>query len=432
MRTRATLVGICLVAATIGSSVAVAAPRAAAPAPAPAGFANETLWSSSDDWEPSVATDPSSSYVYEMTTRYSNRFCSNGQGHCMAFRASSDGGATWSADRLICPCKAAQNDPVLKVASDGTIYQVHMNGYDVVFQKSSDRGVTWTAPVDFNALGGLSFTDKPWIAISPTGKDVYVAFNSTDSYVSTSHDFGATFSTPVKTNSDALYWFAEGGVVAPNGTVAFSESAEQNAKSPTGPIELAVVSSANAGASWTTTVVDTSAQQPACTVRSCPADFFGAQAAIAVDAAGTFMLAYVKSTTSGGPMAMLARTSTTPTAWGAPVSLGSGGTSVGADFPAIAAGATAGDFRVAWMDDRNGASAFNVWYRSTTNGGSSWGSTTRLSNVATGAPYKTSAGFAFPYGDYFSMAVGGGKTYVIWAEGPSYIGPGGTWSTSGT
>jgi hypothetical protein len=79
------------------------------------------------------------------------------------------------------------------------------------------------------------------------------------------------------------------------------------------------------------------------------------------------------------------------------------------------------------MDDRNGAAAFNVWYRSSTNSGSSWGTAVRLSNLGSGATYKTSAGFAFPYGDYFSMAVNSaGKRYEICGEGPNYIGPGGT------
>jgi len=367
-----------------------------------------------------------------MTTRYS-KFCANGQGHCIAFRSSGDGGTTWGADSLVCPCKGGQNDPVMKVATGGTIYQVHMNGYSVVFQKSSDHGVTWSAPIDFKAQSGLSFTDKPWIAISPSGQDVYIAFNSTDSYISVSHDFGASFSVPVKTNSDVLYWFAEGGVVAPNGNVYFSESAEQNAASPVGPIKLAVISSNNGGASWTTTFVDTSQQQPPCTVRSCAADFYGAQAAIAVDAGGTAMVVYSKSTVSAGPMALYEATSTNGVSWSAPVALGSGGTNVGADFPAVASGPTAGDFRVAWMDDRNGANAFNVWYRSTTNAGGSFSSTLRLSNLGSGATYKTAAGFVFPYGDYFSIAVSAsGKSYVIWGEGPSYIGPGGTWSTSGS
>lgn len=170
------------------------------------------------------------------------------------------------------------------------------------------------------------------------GRDVYIAFNSTASYIASSHDFGASFSAPIKTNSDLLYWFAEGGAVAPGGTILFSESAEQDAKSPTGPIKLAVVSSTNGGASWTTTFVDTSQQQPPCPGRGCPADFYGAQAALAVDAAGTVMVAYAKSIASVGPMSLYEITSTDGVHWSAPVALGSGGTAVGADFRAVASG----------------------------------------------------------------------------------------------
>src|SRR5207245_11465011 len=112
-----------------------------------------------------------------------------------------------------------------------------------------------------------------------------------------------------------------------------------------------------------------------------------------------------RSTASAGPMSLYESTSSNGVTWSAPVSLGSGGTTVGADFPAVASGPTAGDFRVAWMDDRNGASAFNVWYASTTTSGASWTPTMRLSNLGSGAPYKTANGFAFTYGDYFSMAV---------------------------
>src|SRR4029079_14000988 len=34
------------------------------------GFDSERLWGTGDDWEPAIAVDPSSSYVYQATTRY--------------------------------------------------------------------------------------------------------------------------------------------------------------------------------------------------------------------------------------------------------------------------------------------------------------------------------------------------------------------------
>ena len=138
---------------------------------------------------------------------------------------------------------------------------------------------------------GASFTDKPWIAISPDGKDVYVAFNRSDSYISASHDYGRNWSKPVRTNKGGRYWFAEAGAVAPDGHVYFAESAEhQNAK---GTVRLAVISSANGGTSWTTTYVARSQQQPPCPVKGCPNDFYGPQISLAIDRAGTILAAYV-------------------------------------------------------------------------------------------------------------------------------------------
>jgi hypothetical protein len=98
-----------------------------------------------------------------------------------------------------------------------------------------------------------------------------------NSYISASHDYGRSWSKPVRTNKGGRYWFAEGGAVAPDGRVYFAESAEhQNAK---GTVRLAVISSADGGASWTTTYVALSQQQPRCPTADCPNDFYGAQIA---------------------------------------------------------------------------------------------------------------------------------------------------------
>jgi hypothetical protein len=260
---------------------------------------------------------------------------------------------------------------------------------------------------------------------------VYVAFNSSDSYVSASHDYGRTWATPVKTNKNGRYWFAEAGAVAPGGHVYFAESAEhQDAK---GDILLAVLSSANGGASWRTSYVARSQQQPHCPTKDCPNDFYGAQIALAIDPAGTIMAAYTANAAPQAPMRPYETTSANGgRSWTAPRGLGPGGTKVGADFPKVAAGPRPGDFRVAWEDDRNGATAWNVWYRATTNGGASWSPVVRLSDRGSGAPYKNRAGFRFPYGDYFGITVDSrGTSYLIWSEGTSYDGPGGTWQAYG-
>ena len=42
------------------------------------GFDSERAWSGFDDWEPASAADPSSDYVYQMTTRYNGPKACNG------------------------------------------------------------------------------------------------------------------------------------------------------------------------------------------------------------------------------------------------------------------------------------------------------------------------------------------------------------------
>jgi len=65
-----------------------------------------------------------------------------------------------------------------------------------------------------------------------------------------------------------------------------------------------------------------------------------------------------------------------------------------------------------------------------------------LSDRGSGAPYsasldpatppKSRGGFRFPYGDYFGITVDSrGTSYLIWGEGTSYDGPGGTWWARG-
>jgi hypothetical protein len=59
----------------------------------------------------------------------------------------------------------------------------------------------------------------------------------------------------------------------------------------------------------------------------------------------------------------------------------------------------------------------------------------RLSNLGSGAPYKTSAGYTFPFGDYGGLAVdSAGTNFAIWGEGDGIYtggGTGGSWWVRG-
>ena len=399
------------------------------------GFDSERVWSGFDDWEPAAAADPGSSYVYQMTTRYNDpRVCNSCASPVLVFRRSRDGGATWEPDRLLATTKKSQNDPQIEVAADGTIYVAWLNDYQpgVKFMKSPDHGDKWTAPMAITGKGQPNWSDKPILAISRDGHDVYIAFNASDSYVVTSHSYGASFSKPIKTSNDQRYWFHTAGAVAGNGDVYFA--ATDYSQDYTGETHINVIKSTDGGQSWTTTRVDTSAEMPNCTWSAgCYLGFFGPSIGLAIDRAGQIMIAYNAGDTPGSPQKVYARTSTDGIHWSARQEISNGSAAVNNGFPALAAGRQPGDFRVVWQDDRNGSTtAWNTWYRRTTNGGATWSAPLRLSDLGSGAPYKSAAGYRFPYGDYFEIAVDAeGVNHIIWGEGPSYSGPGGSWYTRG-
>ncbi len=406
-----------------------------APQARPTGFEQERLWSVYDDWEPATAVDPVSADIYQITTRYDGpKPCPACKLPALIFRRSSDGGATWLPDQFLTITRRTQNDPQIAVAADGVIYVAWLNEYrpGVVFMRSTDRGQTWSTPMALApSRGQPRWSDRPVLAISADGRHVYVAFNASHSYVAASHDFGQTFSAPVKTNNDTRYWFHSAGAVAPDGRVYFA--AVDYSQDYTGESYIDVLRSLDGGVSWVTTRVDVSAEMPDCPWSDgCYFGFLGPVAGIAVDAAGTAMLAYNAGDTPGAPQALFARISSDGgVTWSARQLLS-------ADlehnaFPALAAGREPGDFRLVWQGSRPGhTDAWNTWYRQTYNAGQTWQPAVRLSDRPDGAPYKHPDGYQFPYGDYFEIEVDShGVSYVIWGEGSSYTGPGGTWYTRG-
>src|ERR1043166_6020220 len=85
-------------------------PTASSMAP---GWDSERVWSGLDDWEPFVAADPSSTYVYQMTTRFNDTMSA------VMIRASSDSGKTWGSAQFVAPVNEWQADPQVAVANDG-------------------------------------------------------------------------------------------------------------------------------------------------------------------------------------------------------------------------------------------------------------------------------------------------------------------------
>jgi hypothetical protein len=428
-----------------------AAYRADAPAmPTPSmvagGWEAERLWSPAIDWEPFVAVDPQTADVYQLTTRYHVPECPACPDPTIVFRRSGDAGATWSQDSYPSRRGGGLADPQVEVGLDGTLYVAFLQDFvpGVVLVRSTDRGETWSRPLRAIGAGPPRWSDKPSLAISQDGRDVYLAFNASDSYVVASHDAGETFSAPVRTNDDERYWFHSDGAVAPDGTVWFA--AADYSQTYAGESHVSLLRSEDGGASWTTLRLDTAAEAPRCRwwAAGCYRGFLGPSVALAIDAAGSMMVAYNAGTREGAPPALWIRTSADGFEWSPRQRVSGGGAAVHHAFPAVAAGPLPGDFRLVWQDDRRTARPrgtntdrrWNTWYRRSRDAGRSWGHRLRLSRGALGPgeeeAYRTRRGYRFPYGDYLGVAVDvGGTSHVIWGAGASYSGNGGTWYTRG-
>jgi hypothetical protein len=414
---------------------------AATTSPAAGWLGSQVLNPSTDDWEPAVATDPKAPWVYLLTTRYGEpKTCSQ---HCptpfIVLTRSSDGGSTWGSQAPLCVCRGsgAQYDPTIEVVPDsGAVYSVFLNadrtgGFSAVFSKSTNHGKTWSEPV--HVYGNVAWTDKPEVATSADGKDVYVSWNGPqggDLYVGQSHDYGATW-TQEKLSDSKRYYYAYDARVLDDGTVVFSESSivYSGSTSVEGDVWHHAIVSRDEGATWENVVVAQVPVGEACVADGCSPDFYIGQTSVVSDAPGHLVFAYEGPTTADGPQQIYTATSSDEgRTWSAGTPLSAAGENSTGPRLASAGG---GDVRLWYMQTANGddPDAWNVWYRSSPNGGRSWSSPTKIDDAPAGAAgYVGADGFAEVYGDYGEIAVtNAGKTIATWGEGFSYTGPGGTW-----
>jgi hypothetical protein len=186
--------------------------------------------------------------------------------------------------------------------------------------------------------------------------------------------------------------------------------------------------STDRGKNWRDVVVASVAIGEPCVAEGCSADFYIGHSAVAADAQGDLVYLYDGASTPYGPQRIYAARSTNGGAtWSAPVALSVNGEN--ATSPAVE---QTGDGQVrAWfMQTSNGGDpdAWNVWFRSSADGGATWTPRVKISDATSGAGYKSADGFDEVYGDYGEIAITDrGKTIAAWGEGFSWIGPGGVW-----
>ena len=403
---------------------------------AASGFTPQTRlgFPAGDDWEPAMTADRYG-HVYVLYKHYDvagQTSCSSCALHVL-LQVSNDRGQTWSAPRPIDPqpVKGGQYDSQIVVDPvDGkTVWASFLqNGKSsIAVMKSTDFGQTWSGPTIVENLQRA--TDKDELAVH--GSTIAVSYNAAQKiYASISHDGGQTWTTDLINNGSTQQgWSLGGGAgIDSQGNIYFSwEGYTQNGQAK-GPVNIFVTESRDGGQTWSITPIDVSGSPYPCS--NCGFAFLGAGTALTIGSDDHVYLLYnstVDQTNEAPERIFFVSSTDHGSTYSARQDVSLAPPGVEHSFPAITTGASSGDVRIAWTDTRSGS--WNLFYRSSSDGGASWSSETQISGYVPGYSYITSTGFGLPYGDYFEMAVDDrGSTQLAWGEAGSYAGPGNIWT----
>ena len=424
-----------LVIAGFWSGTALAAPASAHNSSMQFSQQERIGFRSGDDWEPSITADRYG-HIYELNKHYDvtgGQTCPGCDLHLL-FQRSDDGGVTWSAPRPIAPIavKGGQYDPNIVVDPvDGrTVWASFLQNANslIAVVKSSDFGVTWSAPMIVTTRPpGL---DKDELAVR--GNRIVVAYDDNfNTWASISLDGGNSWTTHevFPTSAQFSLTLSAGVAIDSQGNIFISWDSFDKAhrKLGNGPATVWVSKSSDSGNHWTRTVIDTSGAPPPC--NNCGFAYLSAQMAIRIGSDDTIYLLWngtVNLVNFAPERIYFSRSIDHGLTYSARADISDAPSGIEHCFPALTVGSSPGDVRLGWMDKRTGK--WNVFYRSSTDGGLNLGPTIRISGFVPGYSYLTPAGFNSPYGDYFQMVVDdNNNTQMAFGEGPSYQGPGNIW-----
>jgi hypothetical protein len=432
----------------------------AAPAVGAATTVQRLGYCGGDDWEPTTASD--SGHVYVLITHYSGATsCDQASGannSRIMIQVSADGGRTFTAPAVVSATPGgvsypSQADPAIAVdQATGAVY-VSLLAYglsgghtDIYVAKSTDFGQTFGQAVQANAKGCKNCDHEKILA---SHGDVYDAYTQgSGHFIALSTDGGLTFVQQLVDSTDVV-GFAEGGVLDAAGNAWFAWGDCQTSNCTGAPAADYRVSQTLAGTASTTfsPVIAQSPQGPACPYSQCGFAYFGAQDAIAIDAAGTIYLAWqdgqVQTQRQSPTIINLSRCASgclSASGWSLvgrvddKTAANCPSSACYALFPNLVAG-KAGQVYATWMDDRNDSldgvidhkDGWNLWYRASANGGTTWTAPgQQISQFDPAQSQSTPNGFDFPYGDYTGLiintACASPAPAMTWGEGHNWTG----------
>ena len=354
-----------------------------------------------DDWEPAIAADPNAPVRVPRCSRATAAkpcrqlpVAVTSSWALRRQRAARGAGAS----PALCACKGSwQYDPIIEVVPDtGDVYAAVDERLQRLLLKSTDHGMTWSDPV--TTYGNVSLErqagarDERRRAGTSTSRGTARPAATRTSMQS--HDFGATW-TQTKLVDSKRYFFAFDADVLPDGTVVFSESS-MTYTGPGGAPEGVVQHHAFIVARPRRDVGEPAGRH-ACRSASrawptgCSPDFYLGHSARDRRRDGRAHVPLRRRDRLGRAAADLgppvhrrrpapgahgprcrrrARTATTP--------------------PSRPTGN--GDVRAWYMQTNGDADAWNVWYRTSGDGGLTWSAPVKISDATSGAAYKNAAG----------------------------------------
>ncbi len=349
---------------------------------------------------------------------------------------SDNGGTNWThGGSFLVSGYTKSGDPVVAFDASDTCYYAglayntmgsfpYVEDGSIFLAKSSDGGHTFATPTVVAAGSGTTnYLDKPWLYVNPYSNHIYVAwvkrvnlFSATTEQMSIwfaySTNGGSTFSTPVKVSD----FSPETGTNRTHGPQITAVSANhvyvawhtlEDGDPVTTPYRIWIAESTNGGASFGTNHL------------AVTADYGIPNKFVSMDAdpsTGRIYITYSDSPVSSPrdyDVYVISSLSASGT-WSGPVRVNNV-TSNWQFWPTLDV-APNGRVDVVWYDQRSAEWESEFYYSSSTDGGSTWTTNTKISSPATGFDWPSEDGPGTFAGDYSTVASVDQKAVAAWMD----------------
>ncbi len=350
--------------------------------------------SSSSQWQPDVRLTNDPAYSY---TAYTNAWCIAASGNVVHvvwqddrdtnftgeiyYKHSTDGGVSWGADTQLTNNPSSSQSPSVSVS--GQVVHVVWNdtrhgNWTIYYKRSTDGGVSWGT--DTRLTINPAHSNNPSVTVSASvvhavwhdRRDVNYQI-----YYKLSTDGGSSWGADTRLSS------GRGDSRFPSVSVSGSVVHVVWFDIRDGNPEIYYKRSADGGGSWGT---DTRLTNNAA-VSQFPSVSVSGQVVHVVwsdDRNGNWEIYYKRSSDGG-------------ISWGADTRLTNN--SASSEFPSVTVSGSV--LHVVWQDERNGNK--EIYYKRSTDGGTSWGADTRLTNNSA-------------VSDNPSVTVSGSVLHVVWND----------------